>query len=118
MTLAALSLLGFLGGWDTVARFTSRQTKPDNPPPSPVYRQAPVVPTPWPTIAPLPTLPPVTPLASDLGLPIGSDLPLMAGVPQLAPLPTLAPLPPLPAPPPLPAMPVIAAGGGNHSGGS
>ncbi len=136
VTLTALSVLGFIGGWDVIARLDNNKEAQASKP-APVNPEANTrlvaQPTPWPTIPPLPELSPIPTLAPTLttaGLP-GSSLTStqpslqiepaavqIAPVPTLAPLPALAPLPTLPAPPPPPPGPVWNGGGGNQSGGS
>jgi hypothetical protein len=137
VTLAALSVLGFIGGWDVIARLDhQKEAQASEPAPlSPVVNANRLLqPTFWPTIRPLPELSPIPTLAPTLttarqlgealaagqsGQPIEPAAIQFAPVPTLAPLPALAPLPTLPAPPPPPA-PVWtdSGGGGNRSGGS
>jgi hypothetical protein len=123
ITLTALSLLSFMGGWDLLARLDPRhQVQASAPAPIPQRLIRPT-PTPWPTVRPLaqrpliPTLEPILitpPTASLSGSEQGNGPVLTNDNPILAPIPTLAPLPPLPAPPP----PAPSGGGNNHSGGS
>lgn len=138
VTLAALSVLGFIGGWDVLARLDQNKTaQASEPAPvSPASNARVLVqPTPWPTIPPLPELSPIPTLLPTLttagqpgdslaavqsGQPIAPAAIQIAPAPTLAPLPALAPLPTLPAPPPPPPPPVWTdnGGGGNQSGGS
>jgi len=125
VTLAALSVISFVGGWDLIARVDNQkaQAKPSNP----VSPQNSLpVPTPWPTIAPLSALPPIptlppsntasSPAVQADSSAIITENPAPA---QLAPIPALAPLPPMPDLPPLPPPPAQTwNGNGNHSGGS
>lgn len=136
VTLAALSVMSFIGGWDLIARLEqTKEAKAGEPdlPPSPAIAVNPT-PTPWPTIAPLvefsaiPTLvPTVVGQGTGSASPTGGQEPVtarqdapafqVASMPTLVPLPTLAPLPAMPAPPPPP--PSSGGGGGGHrSGGS
>ncbi len=144
VTLAALSMISFIGGWNLIARLEGKETQVPQPTPTPLpptstllTRPSAPLPTatPWPAIAPLPSLSPIPALttAQQLGDQINIPAPGMepASGPaeitpiQIVPLPTLAPLPtmaPLPAisvpPPPPPPVVVWTDGGGNHSGGS
>jgi hypothetical protein len=126
VTLAALSVISFVGGWDLIARLDNQEAQASPKNLNLPQNQSPQ-PTPWPTIAPLTNLPPIptlipTQTASQVaGLPAENTAPMQpVSVPTLAPLPALAPLPPMPELPALP--PPVAAqtwnGNGNHSGGS
>ncbi len=133
VTLAALSLLSFIGGWNLIARQEAPAAQADDPvlPPTPTPGPAPVapLPTPWPTLPPLADIPPVPTLiptrthSSPSGAVRGdvtekSEATIKsAPLPALAPLPTLAPLPEMPVAPP-PPPPAVNFGGGNQSGGS
>ena len=134
ITLAALSVIGFVSSWNLIARLDDNKVQanegtPVPPPPPPLPLPPPPGPTPWPTIpllADIPPIPTLNPTLTTAGQP--ADLTSAAGAAavnvapaplQLAPLPTLAPLPEMPAPPPPPPPPPPApAGGGNRSGGS
>ena len=132
VTLAAFSLIGFVGSWNLIARVEDRQAKANELPPPPLAPAiAPVViapmPTPWPTVAPLPELQAIPTLRSVANPAIGAApateinpvITLDIAPIQLAPLPTMAPLPPMPdAPPPPPPPPPMPAGGWQNSGGS
>lgn len=133
VTVTALSVLSFIGGWDLIARLENQDAQADALPSTPAPALSPTAislpATPWPTIPPLAELPPIPtllPTLTTFGQIDASIQPLRGGdssvgrielapLPVLAPLPTLAPLPPMPAPPPPPAP---AGGGGNRSGGS
>lgn len=143
ISLATLSVLGLVAGWNTIGRVESNSTPTQAvvvATPMPIVAGA----TPWPTIAPLTDIPrldiqPLPTLALMVGLEPQGDSPASAGgemaaainnlaMPSLAPMPTLAPLPAMPeyAPPPPPAPVQVAAappppsngGGGNVSAGS
>jgi hypothetical protein len=140
VTLAALSMISFVGGWDLIARLDNKEAQAS--PPSPVDAQNQLllpVATPWPTIPPLPNFAPVPTLVPTQTTAQLSDSPQpqrqgdtlagsanaaplqIAPVPTLVPLPTLAPLPAmpqLPPPPPPPPVQTWNGGGGNQSGGS
>jgi hypothetical protein len=125
MTLTAVSLIGFIGGWNVIARLENQpaQAAPANPVPAPIITPTPAGVTAWPTISPLPAVPPIPTLAlssSDAArapeVNVGQVLEL-APV-DLAPLPTLAPLPDLPQAPPPPPPVVLPAGNWNQSGSS
>jgi hypothetical protein len=137
VTLAALSVLGFIGGWDVIARLDHhKEAQASEPVPVSPAANARVLaqPIPWPTIPPLPELSPIPTLVPTLttagqrgdslaaaqpGQQIAPAAIQIAPLPTLAPLPALAPLPTLPAPPPPPPpAPVWNGGGGNQSGGS
>ena len=131
VTLAAVSLIGFVGSWNLIAHVENRQAQANEPPPTPVPTIAPVViapaPTPWPTIAPLADLQPVPTLRSVTNSAIDSVsetavnpvISLDIAPIQIAPLPTMAPLPAIPdMPPPPPPPPPMPAGGWQNSGGS
>lgn len=133
VTLTALSLLGFIGGWNIIARVENQEAQADEPPATPVPQFTPTpvppTPTPWPTIAALPELKPVPtlrPIVTANQQPAAAPAQIAPAAPQIdiapiqiAPLPTLAPLPDMPAaPPPPPPMPVQPAGGWQNSGGS
>lgn len=132
ITLTALSLFGFVSGWNVIARMEASEaqagelaaTPPSSSPP-PVSSLGDTVPTPWPTIPALPELKPVPTLVPTLTGNGGLNLTVQPAVKvelapvQLAPLPTMAPLPPMPeAPPPPPPPPPMPAGGWQQSGGS
>jgi hypothetical protein len=138
VTLAALSVMGFIGGWDLIARLdTNREAQASGnlPPASPPANEPVIIPTPWPTIPPLAELPLIPTLApthttagqmastqpgsqgDTLAIPQDNAPAQIAPVPTLAPLPTMAPLPTLPPPPPPPPAQTWN-GGGNFSGGS
>jgi hypothetical protein len=122
ITLTAVSLIGFIGGWNMIARLENHpaQAAPVNVTPQPVITPAARA-TIWPTIAPLPELSPAPTLALNLsgeigGLAVNVDQGVKLTPVELVPLPTLAPLPELPqAPPPAPVAP---AGNWGQSGGS
>jgi len=135
VTLAALSMIGFVGGWDLIARLDKQEAQAS--PPSPAGSENRLMepsPTPWSTIPPLAEIPPIPTLApAQAAISPGDSLqsnrqndslasaaPVqMAPVPTLAPLPALAPLPPMPKLPPPPPPPAQTwTGGGNSSGGS
>lgn len=133
ITVTALSLMGFIGGWNVIARFNHSTAQANEPAQLPAASRPTERPTatPWPTIAPLATLPPLPTLEikpTALNQP-GSSAPAagpavkieLAPI-QLAPLPTLAPLPAVPAAPipltPLPAPPASSSSGSHRSGGS
>lgn len=135
ITLTAVSVIGFIGGWNAIARLENQQAQASEATlsPLPVLTPAaaiPAAPTPWPTVSPLAALPPIPTLApqfSTTDVQTGSQA--VAGASpanrvqmaplQLAPLPTLAPLPAVPqAPPPPPPLPPPPAGGWATSGGS
>ena len=142
ITLAAVSMIGFVGGWNLIARLEHEEAQANEPQPfnpEPVLQPASLAPTstPWPAIPPLPELSPIPKLRPTLTTAqLGDTLtpsqqgdtlkPLLdpvavqvAPLPTLAPPPPLAPLPPLPEPPPPPPpAPAWNGGGGNHSGGS
>jgi hypothetical protein len=141
VTLAALSVMSFIGGWDLIARLErTKEAKASGPDlPSSSLSAVNPTPTPWPTIAPLPefavipTLVPtlvsqaagsLSPTGSQGSVTAGQNSPVfqIAPLPTPAPLPTLAPLPVMPAPPPPPPPPQppsSGSGGGSHrSGGS
>ena len=118
VTLTAVSLLGFVGGWNVIARLESQKAESNPPLDDPATAQVNILPvstaTPWPTIAPLVDIPPIPTLNPSLTT-MKEDLqPVVAGnvtyrgAPtsvSLKPLPTFAPLPPMPtipAPAPLP----------------
>lgn len=127
LALSALSLAGFLGGWNVIGRLEN-QTAQAEALPSPTPSSTPTAsPTRWPTIIPLSDAPPIPTLRPTLttanaSLPDASlsDLNVvlpdidLAPLPALAPLPTLAPLPEMPAPPPPPA----SSSSRHRSGGS
>jgi hypothetical protein len=139
VTLAALSVMGFIGGWDFIARLDSNKeaqaSSPNagnlplasSPAAEPIIR-----PTPWPTVpplaelAPIPTLVPTRTIDGQVPGSLGDTLAVrqdnapaqIAPIPTLAALPTLAPLPTLPPPPPPPPPAPTWNGGGNFSGGS
>jgi len=129
ITLAALSVATFVGGWNLIAHLEDKTVPAQEPAPIPPtstpfpISSAPVAPTstPWPTVAPLPTLPPIAiqnpalPLDIQIAAPAVNIESVPAQVnsqiapqtaprlaPRIAPLPTLAPLLTLA---PLPAMP-------------
>lgn len=125
ITLTAVSLIGFIGGWNLIAQAENQPAQANEPAFEPTVH--PVIisatATPWPTIAPLAQLPPIPTLAA--GASIQAAQSTLAANPvasvelvplQLAPLPTLAPLPAQAAPPP--PIPVQPAGNWNSSGGS
>jgi hypothetical protein len=135
VTVAALSMMGFMGGWNLIARVDSQKSQANAAPPPPVaVPQNPVAAMPQlpalPPIAPLPEIRPV-PTLMPLISPYG-DLPAVEAQPiakldlapvQVAPLPTMASLPPMPdmpppPPPPPPAPAPLPAGGWQNSGGS
>jgi hypothetical protein len=143
VTLAALSVMGFIGGWDLIARLdrikeaeASSSNTVTLPPTSPPAAELIIRPTPWPTITPLPELsaiPTLVPTRTSAGQTAstrpssqGDTLTVrqdkapaqIAPVPTLDPLPTLAPLPTMPPPPPPPPAPTWNGGNGNFSGGS
>lgn len=123
VTLAALSVTGFIGGWNVIGRLEAQEEKPaPTPPPQPVLTLP--TPIPLPPIVPLPDIAPVPTLAGQsIEIPRDSipsketnlTLPALA---EIAPLPTLAPLPPMPQPPPPPPAPVWNNSQPNQSGGS
>ena len=127
VTLAALSVISFVGGWDLIARLDWQEAQASPSEAASTANQLPR-PTPRPTIAPLTNLPPIPTLpptqTADLSQPVQMDSAaaseVSAPVPTLTPLPDLAPLPPMPELPPLPPSPVQTwnGGNGNHSGGS
>ena len=131
VTLAAISLIGFVGGWNLIARVENQEAQADTSPTPPVLPTpstlAMPTPTPWPAIAPPPELSPVPTLRS-IGNSVANLVPETAPNPvtsleiapvQVAPLPTMAPLPPVPdAPPPPPPPPPMPADGWQNSGGS
>lgn len=133
ITITALSLFGFVSGWNLIARMETSEAQAGGPTatplpsPQPVTLRDDIVPTPWPTIAPLPQLKPIPTLVPTLTTsgaitvqtqPAVNNLDLTPV--QLAPLPTMAPLPPMPEtpPPPPPPPPPMPAGGWQQSGGS
>ena len=139
VTVAALSVMGFIGGWDLIARLDrgqEAQASGNLSPASPPATEPIIIPTPWPTIPPLAELPPIPTLAPSritaeqmaspqpgsqgdtLAVPQDSAPAQLAPVPTLAPLPALSPLPTLPPPPPPPAPAPAWSGNGNFSGGS
>jgi hypothetical protein len=138
VTLTAVSLMSFLGGWNLIARLENQTAQAGSIPLKPPSLPTSTLPTPaaWPTVQPLAEIPPIPTLVptrttwptTGAGLQsdqtgqekfTGAPAPVtLAPLPALAPLPTLAPLPPLPALPPPPPPPAPAGGGGNNSGGS
>ncbi len=135
ITITALSMLGFVGGWNMIARIEASEAQAGEPAMAPLPSAQPVtaqaealpLPTPWPTIAPLPQLAPIPTLvptltaAGEVAVQVQPVANIELAPMQLAPLPTMAPLPPIPEapppPPPPPPMPV-PAGGWQNSGGS
>ncbi len=124
VTLATLSVLSFIGGWNLIGRLEQAEAQTNEPsaPPPPTPTSLRSTPTPWPTILPLadiPAVPTLLPTLTTSGqqkidMPAVEVSPInLAPLPALAPLPTLAPLPQMPVPPP-PPPPVV----NNHSGGS
>ncbi len=133
ITLSALSLLGFVGGWNLIGQLEKEdEALASEPvaPPTPVQASVttnfvPKFPE-WPTISPMTEIAPVPtliPTRTTLGQidasftqdstlnvePVLDQIPVAAPVPTLAPLPALAPLPELPSaplPPPPPPPPV------------
>lgn len=132
VTITALSLLGFVSGWNLIARVEAGEAQAGEPAATPLPGPPPVtslsdtLPTPWPTIAPLPELAPIPTLVPTLttnGAITNQAQPALDTLDlapvQLSPLPTMAPLPPMPeAPPPPPPPPPMPAGGWQQSGGS
>ena len=131
VTLTALSLLGFFGGWNAIGRMEYRDTPAaqpsDNANSGPVFALPVSTPTPWPTIAPLADIPPIPTLKSEPAMPVGSWEPATGEIAintvptpiSLAPLPTFAPLPPVPSIPELQPLPQpVPAGGWQKSGAS
>ena len=134
ITLAACTVLSFIGIWDLIARMEHRNAKVDKSAPAPDLRthpqRIPFTPAPWPTIPPLSEIPPIPTLAPtsttwaqfiQAGQVPNSDgagetIIQLAPLPMLAPLPTLAPLPDIPEPPSLSPLPAFVTN--NHSGGS
>lgn len=134
VTMTALSLIGFVGGWNMIGRLESGQAQAEEQPatpalPSPTATMTPS-PTAWPTVSPLAEIPPVPTLmptfttfeqgdadvltreqAGDSTAPVTNLAPLSI----VAPFPTLAPLPDMPTPPPPPPPPVPVQ---QQSGGS
>lgn len=140
MTLTALTVMGFIGTWNIIARLESQAAANEVVPealPAPAQTTVPIrlASTPWPTIPPLTELPPMPDLNSTLmtfeqspgTVPLEQgavpatkplvDLAEIAPIPTLGPLPTLEPIPPFPEIPPL-SNPIAATGNGHHSGGS
>ena len=142
ISLATLSVLGAVAGWNAIGRLENSQTAT---PAAVIARPVPTVAAalPWPTIAPLVEIPrldvqPLPTLIPVAGQLTQGDAPALAGgmaaapdtlaMPSLAPLPTLAPLLTMPeyVPPPPPAPVQVAAappppsngGGNNVSSGS
>jgi len=130
VTLSALSIMSFFGGWNVIGHLAQKPVKADEPAtplPAPMNTA-----TPWPTLstqvdlAPIPTMFPTLTRPEPLNLP---DLPqidlnalpaAIAPIPTLAALPPLAPLAPMPTmapPPPMPAAPQFAPAP-TKSGGS
>jgi hypothetical protein len=127
VTLAALTVTGFVGGWNYIGRLEAQEKQADPPsPPQPVV---------WPNSTPLPAIPalsgiaPIPTLASHtVKVVVNSasttsstetNRAMPAPLPEIAPLPTLAPLPPMPQPPPPPPAPVWNnSSQSNQSGGS
>lgn len=129
LALGALSLAGFLGGWNVIGRVENQAAQADVLPTSTASPPPTAAPTRWPTIIPLSDAPPIPTLrptltTATIPLPDASlsgsklDLPTfdLAPLPTLAPMPTLAPLPEMPAPPPPP--PPAPSSPGRRSGGS
>ncbi|HMR64511.1 MAG TPA: hypothetical protein PKE64_10920 [Anaerolineae bacterium] len=127
ITLTALSLLGFVGGWNLIGRAEQQQAQASEPVATPLPPLPPTAtppPTPWPAIPPL-EIPTMVPTLTTTGLFDPALLPEitldqaglppldLAPLPGLAPLPTLAPLPDLPAPPPPPPPPPPSRSGGS-----
>ena len=120
LTLMMVTVMGFVGGWNFLARLEDRKKLQPNESeliPAQVAMPLLVTPTPWPTVAPLsksapiPTLQPtLTTFGQYINATQNGNLATQVrevGVeimPALAPLPTLAPLPALPAPPPPPQV--------------
>jgi len=141
VTLTALTVMGFIGTWNIIARVESRAAPANEMPPealpAPAQAAIPIrlMPTPWPTIPALTELPPIPDLNSDsiiFGqspgtiLLEGETLPVtetmvdfaeIAPIPTLGPLPVLEPIAPFPEIPPQ-SNPIAAAVNGHHSGGS
>lgn len=136
VTLAAFSLIGFVGSWNLIAHVENRQAQangsslPTLVPTAPVVIVPTLTPTPWPTIAPLLEFQPVPTLNSVANSTIDAAaetainpvITLDIAPIQVAPLPTMAPLPAIPdmpaPPPPPPPPPPMPAGGWQNSGGS
>ena len=131
VTLTALSLLGFFGGWNIIGRMENQETlaaqPSDTPSSGPAYALPVLTPTPWPTIAPLADIPPIPTLQSRLTISGGSWQPAVADIAvnivptplSLEPLPTFAPLPPMPSmPEPQPLPQLMPANGWQQSGAS
>lgn len=133
ITLAAASILSFVGGWNLIAHIEQKDAQASEPPtPVPSPTLPPATPTPWPTIpslADLPAIPTLVPTLTTAGFPIiettnpnGGNIEAVqaAPLPTMAPLPTLAPLPVLQAPVPLPPPPPMPVPNGDQhqSGGS
>ena len=131
VTLTALSLLGFFGGWNTIGRMENQNMMDAQPPdssnPGPAFTLPVSTATPWPTIAPLADIPPIPTLQSNLMTPTGNWQPATTDVAtkivsaplSLEPLPTFAPLPPMPSiPEPQPLPQFNPANGWQQSGAS
>jgi len=118
--LAAFSMLGFIGGWNAIARLEWQDVQADEPSQptiTPTSTSIRPTPTPWPTIPPLAKIPPIPTLSPAL-ITVGQAAnPVQAGLPdsgpgvgeanafvQTAPLPTPAPLPTLAPLPPMPEL--------------
>jgi len=114
ITITALSLLGFVGGWNLIAHSENQvQASSDvNSTQNNIIS--------WPSLAPLPEIPAVPTLVPlEMTFEIDDyeiDEIQQMVLPEIAPLPTLAPLP---TPAPLPELPPMPAPNWNqHSGGS
>ena len=131
VTLTALSLLGFFGGWNAIGRMEYRDTPvaqpSDNANSGPVFALPVSTPTPWPTIAPLAIIPPIPTLKSELTTSGDNLEPATADIAanivptpiNLEPLPTFAPLPPMPSiPEPQPLPQIMPASAWQQSGAS
>jgi hypothetical protein len=142
VTLTALTVMGFIGTWNIIARMESRAALADEMPPealpAPAQTAIPIrlTPTPWPTIPALTELPlipdlntepkaffgpsPETVQLAGGGVPATEtrvDFAQIAPIPTLGPLPALEPIAPFPEIP-RPSNPNAAASNGHHSGGS
>lgn len=127
IALGALSVTGFVGGWNFIGRLEAQEKQPD-----PLSSPQPVLvlptSTPLPAISPLPGIAPIPTLANrtvkivvnsaNAASSIEPNKAIPAPLPAIAPLPTLAPLPPMPQPPPPPPAPVWNNSQPSQSGGS
>lgn len=121
LTITALSCISFISSWNFIGRLENNEAQAAEAivpqptvPPLPL-KSAPLMATPWPTIAPLishPAIPTLVPTLTTFEQPSNKEVtPIQLEPMKLAPIPTpiaiptLAPLPTIPPPPSPPLQP-------------